>query len=511
MDANDQVLLDDRKHAPRNLGRVLVLGLGRSGRAAVSYLTDRAAHRVEALAVAAGAPNAEAEAFLMGCSSAMMEAAFGDDAPELLAQQAPGRKFDLCIASPGIAPASPLYRSAQAVSYEIVSEVEFAWRESRSDSRWVAITGTNGKTTVTSLAAHLLQEAGVAAKAVGNIGDTCLEAVAADDVDVYVAETSSYQLNGTRDFAPNVAVLLNITPDHLKWHGSFEAYEQAKLKVLDNLRTVPGAAAVLDATNDVVRATVRKLRAASDEERGFRYVPVGTAEGIGGDMRQACGSANAAFLSADTALTVALDGVQHGLVSAADLQIRGEHNVSNALAAASAVLALGLSDEVVSQGLRSFEALEHRIEPCGTVCGVACYNDSKATNVDATLKAFSAFEPAKPIVLLGGRDKGTDLAPLVEAARVHAKAVVLFGESHDRFAEAFAELEQASAEGQPVASVLHAQKLADGLDTALGAAREGDIVLLSPACASFDEFSCFEERGEVFKALVAERAASLGA
>lgn len=511
MGIGEQDLLDDRKYAPRNLGRVLVLGLGRSGKAAVSYLTGQAASRVQALAVAAGERTAQAEAFVMEYPADALTVAFGDDGPEVLAQRAGAGCFDLCIASPGISPSSPLYRAAAAVSDEVVSEVEFAWRESRADSRWAAITGTNGKTTVTALTAHLLQTAGISAKAVGNIGDTCLEAVASDAVSVYVAETSSYQLDGTSRFAPNVAVVLNITPDHLKWHGSFKAYEQAKLKALANLAAVPGAVAVLDAANDVVRATVRRLRAVAPDERGFSYVPLGTAEGVRGDMRAACGSENAAYLGADDLLTVALDGVEHALVAAGELQIKGEHNLSNALAAASAALALGVPDQAVREGLRSFEALEHRIEPCGSVGGVACYNDSKATNVDATLKAFCAFEPARPIVLLGGRDKGTDLEPLVRAAADHAKAVVLFGESHDRFAAAFASLERPSGSDEPAVAVLHARRMADALDAALDAAVPGDIVLLSPACASFDEFTCFEERGETFKSLVAERASVRGA
>ncbi len=505
----EQDLLVDRKYAPRNLGRVLVLGLGRSGKAAVSYLTGPAAGRVETLAVAAGERNAQAEAFVMEYPEDVLTAAFGDEGPQVLAQG--GGRFDLCIASPGIPPASPLYRAAAQVSCEVVSEVEFAWRESRADSRWCAITGTNGKTTVTALAAHLLQAAGMPAKAVGNIGDACLDAVAGGDVSVYVAETSSYQLYGTSRFAPNVAVVLNITPDHLKWHGSFEAYEQAKLKALANLGDVPGSVAVLDAANDVVRATVRRLRAMTSDERGFPYVPLGTAEGVRGDMRAACGSDNAAFVDGDGLLTVALDGAEHVLVAAGELQVKGEHNLSNALAASSAALALGVPDEAVRQGLRGFKALAHRIEPCGSVAGVACYTDSKATNVDATLKAFSAFEPARPIVLLGGRDKGTDLSPLVRAAADHAKAVVLFGESHDRFAEAFAGLERPDGSDATAVAVLHAKRMADALDAALGAAVPGDIVLLSPACASFDEFSCFEERGDVFKSLVAERASVQGA
>ena len=463
-------LIANRKHAPHHLGRVLVLGLGKSGRAAVAYLLPLLDGRVEALAVAAGA----------------------------------GGSFDLCIASPGISQFSAFYEAAAAVSAEVISEVEFAWRESAADSRWVAVTGTNGKTTACALAAHVLAGAGLAAAAVGNIGDPCIEAVAAGRTDVYVAEVSSYQLASTARFAPNVAVLLNITPDHLHWHRSFEAYRDAKLKLLANLPGVP----VLDATNDVVRAEVRRLRALDAGERGFSYVPLGTAAGLTGDMRAACGSDNAAFLDADGTLRVALKGAEHAAARVEELQIKGEHNASNALAVAAAALALGVHESDVAEGLRTFAPLEHRIEPCGSVAGVRCYNDSKATNVDATLKALAAFPEARPVVLLGGDDKGTDLAPLVEAAHAHAGAVVCFGDAGERFAAAF---EAADAQAPAGFAAARAAHLADAFDAALALASAGDVVLLSPACASFDEFCSFEERGAAFKTLVADAASALGA
>ena len=224
----------------------------------------------------------------------------------------------------------------------MVSEVEFAWRESSVDSRWVAITGTNGKTTTTSLTAHVLASAGIAAVACGNIGDACITAVAEGSADVYVAEVSSYQLASTCRFAPDVAVLLNITPDHVKWHRTLENYAQAKYKVLANLDRA-GGVAVLDAVNDVVReGQVKRLRALTREERGFDYVPVGCAAGLSASMRDACGSENAAFLD-DGTLRVDFRGEEHRLMPAADLRIKGEHNASNALAAASACLALGLT------------------------------------------------------------------------------------------------------------------------------------------------------------------------
>ncbi len=196
---------------------------------------------------------------------------------------------------------------------------------------------------------------------------------------------------------------------------------------------------------------------------------------------------------------VALGGEVSELVSVDDLQIKGSHNQANALAAASAALALGAPASLVAEGLLSFAPLEHRIEPAGSVAGVACYNDSKATNVDATLVALTAFLPARPVVLLGGRDKGTDLAPLVAACEESAAAVVCFGEAREAFA------------GSRVLRVLGAPTMEAALDEALAVATPDEVVLLSPACASFDEFSCFEERGDVFKKLVAARAAAVRA
>ena len=370
--------------------------------------------------------------------------------------------------------------------------------------KMIGVTGTNGKTTTTSIAAHLLEDAGLAARAVGNIGDACIARVAAGDTDVYVAEVSSFQLESTLRFAPNVAVLLNITPDHIEWHGTLDAYAAAKWKVIANLSHTPNSTAVLCATDDAVRARIRELRTMTPDERGFDYVPVGTKDGIAGDMRARCGSENAAFVSADGVLTVAFRGMEHRLCAASDLQIKGDHNTENALVAASCAIALGIDDALVAQSLRSFAPLEHRIEPCGSVAGVACYNDSKATNVDATLKAFSAFGSARPIVLLGGHDKGTDLAPLVAAAHEHAKAVVIFGEARDRFLAAFGG--ECPGEDGTLA-VIAANHMEDALDAGLAAAAPGDVLLLSPACSSFDEFTCYEQRGDVFKELVAVRSA----
>ena len=251
------MLIEGKKYAPEHLGRVLVLGLGKSGHAALDYLLPLLGTRVDALAVAAGGdtPAARADAERAKAAGAAVE--FGNDAVAPLVQ-AVGGSFDLCIASPGIPEISEFFQSAKAASVELVSEVEFAWRESDESSTWVAITGTNGKTTTTSIAAHLLEDAGLAARAVGNIGDACIARVAAGDTDVYVAEVSSFQLESTSRFAPNVAVLLNITPDHIEWHGTLDAYAAAKWKVIANLSHTSNSTAVLCATDDAVRARIRE-------------------------------------------------------------------------------------------------------------------------------------------------------------------------------------------------------------------------------------------------------------
>lgn len=479
--------LPNTKAAPLNLGRVLILGLGVSGKAARSYCEKLLGGRISELAVLQGTADAGYTLEVQTGQSASQSSTLKYESLDEIAES-----FDLCIASPGISQFSALYEHAQSISHEIISEVEFAWRESAADSRWIAITGTNGKTTTTALCAHLLQGCGMRAAAVGNIGDACIEAVASGVLDVYVAEVSSYQLASTNTFAPDCAVLLNITPDHLSWHKSFEAYVAAKGKIFDNLRACTQQYAVLDATNEIVRGFVRTLR---DEGR-CAYVPVGTSEGLQGDMRAACGSANAAFVREDGMLVVALDGHEYELVHANELLIEGPHNVSNALMASAAALCMHAPVEDLRTGLRNFAPLEHRLEPCGDVAGVACYNDSKATNVDAVLVALHAFEAKHPLILLGGDDKGTDLAELAALAAQTCKAAICFGAAGPRFADAIAQT------ALPYSLV---GTMEEALDVALAQAHAGDTILLSPACASFDEFDNFEHRGRVFKDLVAKR------
>lgn len=537
---SNEGLISGRKHAPRELGHVLVLGLGVSGRAVVRYLAPLLGSRVSSMVVLAGPASEGTLDWVDDVASelgpelgASIEFVFDDE--DAAAHVPEGcEMFDLCVASPGISVFSGMYEGACEASARVVSEVELAWGESAADSVWVAITGTNGKTTTTALTAHILGHAGYDVRAVGNIGDACIEAVAADLAAAsaagggagsvegegegvafeaasdacacakrpcYVAELSSFQLASIDAFAPDVAVMLGIKPDHVEWHRTYEHYVASKMRLLENLPEAQGAVAVLDATNDEVRAKVRAIRNMTYAERGFTYIPLGTARGIESDMREACGSDNAAFVDAGMSLRVAFGGSEHALCGVDALNIKGSHNWTDALAAASAAIALGVDDGAIAKALASFAALPHRIEPLGEVDGIGFYNDSKATNVDSAVRALSAFPGKRVAILLGGHDKMTPLDDLVQACRESARVVVCYGEARERFAREFA----------PIASdgvlVLEADGLASAFGAALASRDEAsglDVVLLSPACSSFDEFSCFEERGDFFRSLVCD-------
>ena len=440
---------------------VLVLGLGKSGVAAANYLMDLGANITIYAGKSSDAARETAQPFI----DAGIDVVF--DTEEVQGS------YDLCIASPGIPQTGAFYKNAEAASTELISEPEFAWRQSPAD--WVSVTGTNGKTTTTSLITHLLFRCGKRASSCGNIGTTTCEAVKnRQNREILVAEMSSYQLASTKQFKPRSAVLLNITPDHISWHGSFEEYAKAKLKQFANMRR--GSTAVLCAEVPNCNEIAAELRT-----RGVRVIIVGEERGSG------------CVYERDGVLYSKLSSSELPICRVSDLRIKGTHNVTNALAAAAVALDLGCKLEGVTESLKTFEALEHRIEPCGTVEGVEYYNDSKATNVDAVLVALTAFPEKKIVLLLGGRDKGTDLSELVEACKPVVRCIVAYGEAGQRFFDAF---EQSGIE----------RYLEVGMEQAFNHATQiagaDDVVLLSPACASFDEFNSFEHRGQVFKQMV---------
>jgi UDP-N-acetylmuramoylalanine--D-glutamate ligase len=462
------------------LGDVLVLGLGRTGTSVARYLATLPAGRVRSVTLYGGTSSepGEASCALEGLGVAV---ALGTD-------EVRGR-FDLAVASPGIPERSAFFRAAAATSTEVIGEPEFAYRE--SPARWVAITGTNGKTTTTSLTTHVLLSAGLSAESVGNIGTNVCDRVRERPQDSwFVAELSSFQLATTRLLHPRVAVLLNLTPDHLEWHGTLEAYAAAKERVFANLDARD--LAVVSVDDEPCRAVRDRLA-----QRDLRVCELS----VCGAPESAC----AAFLR-EGMLVVRLDGVEHVLVAADELQIRGLHNAENALAAAAVALELGVSEEAAAAAVRTFSPIEHRIEPVATVRGVSFINDSKATNTDSVEKALTAFAAGTVVVLLGGHDKGTDLASLARAVCARCRVAVCFGAAGERIAAALEDARDARDEKDPALVVLRAAHLREAFTAAVAAARPHDTVLLSPACSSFDEFSNMAERGRAFKGLVRDLA-----
>ena len=458
--------------SPDQLGKVLVVGLGGTGVAVAEYCLERLYTRVSSVTVVDGR---EGDPEVV----ARLEAA---GARVLTNVRGVAEAFDLAVVSPGIPHHTPLYESVRACASEVIGEPEFAWRE--SPARWLAITGTNGKTTTTSLATHLLNSAGLAARAVGNIGTVVTSVLDERGVDEwYVAELSSFQLAGTRMLHPVAAAILNVTPDHLSWHGSLEEYAAAKERIFDNLTAHDLAVINMDDPVCLKMSVPLEARGVRVCELSCERVP----------------SAPCAAFRREGCLVVRIDGEEHELAREEDLLIHGAHNMQNALAASALALAAGAPAASIAQALTTFQPLEHRIEPCGSIAGVHYVNDSKATDTDAVEKAVGAFEAGRIILLAGGHDKGTELEEFTGRVCPACKAVVCFGDAAERFVAAFA-----AAAGDDGAQVLRAEHLADALAVGAGLAEEGDVVLLSPACSSFDEFSGFEERGRVFKALVAQ-------
>jgi UDP-N-acetylmuramoylalanine--D-glutamate ligase len=349
------------------------------------------------------------------------------------------------IKSPGVPQHEPTVVAARDRGIQVLGELELAWR--LLGHEFIAVTGTNGKTTTVEWIGHIHRQAGIPVEVVGNVGTAASSLVGRDlsAETTIVCEASSFQLEDTETFAPEAAVLLNLSPDHLDRHGSYSDYVAAKLRIFAN--QLPEDVAVL---------------------------PDGLEHEIGGRARQVrFGSGPEAELAAHAALP-------------------GEHNRQNAMAAATVCLARGLAVPAVAAGLRSFGGVAHRLEPIATVDGVAWINDSKATNVQSTLVALRAFERGVHLIA-GGTPKNQDFSALAQPVTERCAAVYLIGEAAGQIQEALAGL------SVPVHLV---GDLAAAVEMARGAARSGDTVLLSPACASYDQYHDFEERGEHFRQLV---------
>ena len=369
------------------------------------------------------------------------------------------------VMSPGVPLDIPPLGPARRMGIPIVSEIEVASRYLQGDI--VAITGSNGKTTTTTLTAEVLKSTGRPVQVGGNIGTAMSSLVdTSRPATINVVEVSSFQLDGIRTFRPRVAVLTNITPDHLDRYPDFKAYRASKFRIFENQNASDFAIRNRDDAEVVppVSAGAGRQRFFSQRQR--------VEDG-------ACRSDGILYL----------DGKP--VMPAADVTLRGAHNIDNVLAAMTVADCYGVSRDAMSETIRKFRGVEHRIEFVATVNGVQFFNDSKATNVDSSIKAVESFD-GNVIIILGGLDKGAPYSPLVDAMISRVKLAVLIGAAADKIAAAI---------GDRI-PVVRAASMADAVRMGLENGKSGDVVLLSPACASFDMFDNYEHRGKVFKEAV---------
>jgi UDP-N-acetylmuramoylalanine--D-glutamate ligase len=440
--------------------RVTVIGGARSGLAAAKLLSNAGA---SVLLTERGAPGEGVEEALRAAGVAYE---FGGHTGKAL-------DADFMVISPGVPSTTDLVRQALRDGLKVYSEIEVACWFCKAPI--VAITGSNGKTTTTSLTGFLFKHSGRNTIVAGNIGFSFSDyALEAQPSDVVVLEVSSFQLDHIETFRPKVSVLLNITPDHLdRYDYNFDNYAKSKLRIFSNQQD--DDVLVYNHDDTLIREQAEKARG-----RGLRVL------GFSQEVEVERG----AFVR-DGAIILRINQLEEHLMNVADLSLRGRHNLYNSLAAAIAARAMDISQMSIRESLATFEGVPHRLEFVREVNGVRFVNDSKATNVNAVWYALESFH--EPIVLIaGGRDKGNDYEPLKALVENKVRAVVAIGES----------AETVEQELGPLAQTARASSMEDAVRKALDLAQPGDVVLLSPACASFDMFLNYEDRGDTFKRLV---------
>jgi UDP-N-acetylmuramoylalanine--D-glutamate ligase len=440
--------------------KVLLIGAARSGIAAAKFLASKGA--VVALNDQKSLDKWSSEALAL---KSLGIGLLPGEPPSWLLDQ-----IELVVVSPGV-PANLIpIRYAERAGAEVIGEVELAARYLKG--RVVAITGSNGKTTTTSLIGELLRYADIPVQVGGNIGKALISLVETSRADGWtVVELSSFQLETIKDFHPNVAIVLNVTPNHMDRYESFTDYAAAKHRIFMN----QGASdvAVLNADDPTVSSWAKGLRA---KVLSFS---------VKQELEQGV------FLRGED-LVLRDGGEEQMLFPIGEMKLKGLHNVENAAAALAAGIAAGAGVAAMREALKAFDPVEHRLEFVAEIDGVRFYNDSKATSVDATLKALAAFanDPGMVILVLGGRGKKAPYAPLATLVETKVRKLILLGEDADTIA----------AELGGLAALERASDMKDVVARSFKAAEKGDVVLLAPACASFDMFESFEHRGKVFKA-----------
>ena len=383
---------------------------------------------------------------------------------------------DIVVKSPGIPPTAPMVRAIADRSIPVISEIEFAGRY--TDAKMICITGSNGKTTTTMLTYHILHDAGLNVGLAGNVGRSLALQVAREPHEVYVIELSSFQLENMYDFKANVAVMLNITPDHLdRYDYKMQNYINAKFRILNNL--TPRDAFIYWQDDPVIR---RQLEQVTTEARMYpfaEHVERDTKAYVGGDD-------NLVFETPETSMSM----------PRAELSLNGLHNLYNSMAAGLSACLLDIKKEDIRRALANFEGVEHRLEFVADIDGVRWINDSKATNVNScwyALESMPSTREPSVVLILGGKDKGNDYTEILPLVKKKVKAIVCMGKDNTKLLDFFSP---------------HISRMADthSLEDAVAACREfsteGDTVLLSPCCASFDLFTSYENRGDLFKEAV---------
>ncbi len=378
----------------------------------------------------------------------------------------------LVIKSPGIPDKAEIIKKIKEAGISIVDEIEFAFRN--TDTKMIAITGTNGKTTTTLLTYHLMKNAGLNVALAGNVGFSMARQVAQQKFDWYVLEMSSFQLDGTKSFRPEIAILLNITPDHLdRYEYNMQNYIDSKFSIIKNMSEAQHF--IFYADDDVI-----------DKELGRRNR---TPRQFGISLKSTSG------------VPLFFDGEKMNFtmkekfsIKQSETTLNGPHNLINTMAAVSAVSIAGVSLNSIREGLKTFKNAPHRLELVATINGVEFINDSKATNVDSVVYALGSYE--KPLVwIAGGVDKGNDYNIIKDAVKKKARALICLGKENDKLKKAF---------GDVVPTIKETQSVHELVRMALQVAQAGDVVLLSPACASFDLFKNYEDRGDQFRKEVLE-------
>jgi UDP-N-acetylmuramoylalanine--D-glutamate ligase len=443
--------------------RVLVVGLGKSGLAAAMFLRGQGARVTVSDTRSAVALAKEIPALL---EAGIMVESGGHGLLTF-------RRQDLIVVSPGVPMDTPEVKQVVAFGLPVIGELELASRYLQG--RIVAITGSNGKTTTTTLVGKIFADAGVPTLVGGNIGLPVIDLVAKSTPEtVSVLEVSSFQLETIQEFHPWIAVVLNITPDHLDRHGSFDTYAAAKARITE--RQVVEDFLVLNAEDKAAQMVALKTKAQIFWFSGRRPIKQG------------------AFVHGESILFVSREGAKaEPVMPVSDIHLKGSHNVENVLAAVCAARLAKIPAESIRASVAGFAAVEHRLELVKVVNGVEFYNDSKATNVDAAMKAVASF-PGGIHLILGGKDKDSNYSLMSGMLQERVKSVYTIGSAAEKIERHL----------QGVVKIVPAETLQVAVAKAAKAATTGDVVLLSPACSSFDQFENYEQRGRVFRQLVNE-------